>query len=78
MRLLFLTMWEWYFNTKIVLTRCEKKYSSDFDITKSIYSNSERSEQFLVKTCFLSCSWRFLRSNRLEQSEFKLEKFIGI
>ena len=24
--------------------------------------------------CFLTCSWRFLRSNTLEQLEFKLEK----
>ena len=27
---------------------------------------------------FLTCSWRFLRSNKLEQLEFKLEKIIGI
>ena len=41
-------------------------------------SNSEKSEQFFVKECFLTCSWRFLRSNKLEQLEFKLEKNIGI
>ena len=34
--------------------------------------NSERSEQFLT------CSWRFLISNKLEKFEFKLEKNIGI
>ena len=38
----------------------------------------KRSEQFLVTECFLTCSWRFLRSNKLEQLEFKLEKIIGI
>ena len=27
---------------------------------------------------FLTCSWRFRRSNKLEQLEFKLEKNIGI
>ena len=27
---------------------------------------------------FLTCSWRFLISNELEQLEFKLEKIIGI
>ena len=40
----------WYFlNTKIALTYCEKKL---FSITKTIYLNSERSEQFLVTECF--------------------------
>ena len=38
----------------------------------------KRPEQFLVTECFLTCSWRFLRSNELEQLEFKLEKVIGI
>ena len=27
---------------------------------------------------FLTCSWKFLISNKLEQLEFKLEKIIGI
>jgi hypothetical protein len=27
---------------------------------------------------FLTCFWRFLRSNTLEQLEFKLEKITGI
>ena len=40
-------------------------------IPKTIYSNSERSEQFLVTECFLTCSWIFLISTKLEQ--FKLE-----
>ena len=46
-----------------------------FEITRTIYSNSERSEQFLVTECFFNL---FLRPNKLEQLEFKLEKFIGI
>ena len=48
-----------------------------FSITRTIYSNSERSEEFLV-TEYFSCSLRFLIYNKLEQLEFKLEKNIGI
>ena len=36
-----------------------------FEIT--IYSSSERSEQFLVTKCFSNCSWRFFMSHKLEQ-----------
>ena len=60
---------EWYFVTKIVLTYCEKKNSSDreklsrlkaenfqkkFEITRTIYSNSVKSEQILVTECFFN------------------------
>ena len=41
-----------------------------------LYSNSERSVQFLKQNDFLTYSWMFLRSNTLEQVEFKLEKII--
>ena len=43
----------------------------NFEITRTIYSSSEKSEQFLVTECFFV-------SKRLEQLEFKLEKIIGI
>ena len=43
-----------------------------FEITRTIYSNSERSEQFLVTESF------FLRLGILEQLKSKLEKNIGI
>ena len=33
---------------------------------------------FWLQNAFLTCSWRFLISNKLEQLEFKLEKIIGI
>ena len=33
---------------------------------------------FWKQNAFLTSSWRFLISNRLEQLEFKLEKIIGI
>ena len=51
---------KWYFDTKIVLTYCEKKIlkfeteGQEFEITRRIYSNSDRSEQFLVTECFLN------------------------
>ena len=48
-----------------------------FEITRTIHSKSERSEQFLVTDCFLTCSWRFLISNKLQQLEFKLENLLG-
>jgi hypothetical protein len=39
-------------------------------------------EQFIQtvkgQNAFLTCSWRFLMSNKLEQFKFKLEKIIGI
>ena len=41
-----------------------------FEITRTIYLNSERSEQFLVIECFFNLF--------LEVLEFKLEKNIGI
>ena len=44
-----------------------------FVIPWTIYSNSESSDQFLEQTAFLTYSSRFLRSNTLEQLEFKLE-----
>ena len=28
--------------------------------------------------CFLTCSWRFLKSDKLEQLKFKLEKILGL
>ena len=58
---------EWYFVTKIVLTYCEKKIvlvieknfwrpriCKIFEITRTIYSNSESSEQFSVTECFFN------------------------
>ena len=69
------------------LTYCEKRSKETFEIrgwrprickifeiTRTIHSNSERLEQFLKQNAFLTHSWRFLRSNYLEQLEFKSEK----
>ena len=49
-----------------------------FEITRTIYSNSERSEQFLLTEYVFNFSWGFLRSNKLEQFKFKSKKVIGI
>ena len=56
-----------------------REFAKKFEITRTIYSNSERSEQFLATECFFNfCPWKFIISNKLEQLEFKLEKIIGI
>ena len=44
----------------------EKNFWKVFEIPRTIYSNSERSDQFLKQNAFLTCSWRFIRSNVLE------------
>ena len=49
------------------------EFAKNFEITRTIYSNSERSEQFLV-TEYLTCSWRFLISLRFRNMQEKLEK----
>ena len=38
-----------------------------FEIITTIYSNSERSAQYLKENTFLTCSWRFLRFNTSKQ-----------
>ena len=49
-----------------------------FEITRTIYLNSERSVCTILEIeWFLTCSWRFVRSNTLEQLEFRLEKIMG-
>ena len=58
---------KWYFVTKIVLTYCSsdrekllkfeaegREFANNFEITRTICSNSERSEQFLVTECFFN------------------------
>ena len=51
----------------------------NFEITGTIYSNSERSEQFLVTECFFNLFLEVSQiSDKLEQLELKLEKIIVI
>ena len=53
-----------------------QEFENFFEIIRTIFSNGERSEQFLKQNDFLTCSWRFLRSNTLQQLEYKLENII--
>ena len=43
-----------------------------------IHLNIDRSHKFLKQSAFSTCSWRFLRSNSLEQFKFKSKKIIGV
>ena len=45
---------------------------------EQFYSNSERSVQFWQQNAFLTCFWRFLISNKSEQSKFESEKLLGL
>ena len=56
-----------------------REFAKKFDcISKTIHSFSERSDYFLTQNAFLTYSWRFLRTNELEQLQIKLKKIIGI
>ena len=57
---------QWYFASKIVLIYCENSKQGKV----STYNFGTK--------LFSIFSWRFLRSNTLEQFKFKLEKIIGI
>ena len=49
-----------------------------FEITGTIYSNSERSEQFLVTECFFNLFLEVSHIKLVEQIVFKFKKHIGI
>ena len=57
------------FNWEQIVQVIEKNFWN----LRSIYSNSERSDQFLKQNAFLTCSWRFLRYDILELLKFKYE-----
>ena len=44
--------------------------AKEFEISRTIYWNSERAVQFFKQNFFLTCSWRFFRSLTLEKLEF--------
>ena len=62
----------------------EKKEAEDQEFAKNLRSLEQLNQtvkgqnNFWYQNAVLTCSWRFLRSNKLEQLEFKLEKIIGI
>ena len=57
---------------KINCSSDREKLKKIFEITRTIYSNSERSEQSS------NLLLEFLIAKRLEQLDFKLEKIIGV
>ena len=65
---------------KLLKFEAEGREYAKFLRTLEQFVQTESSEQFLITEWFfnLTCSWRFLIPNKLEQLEFKLEKFIGI
>ena len=52
----------------------DREFAKKFEITRTVKGQNN----FWYQNVFLTCSWRFLRSNKLEQLEFKLEEIIGI
>ena len=56
------------------LLKFEAEGQEMFEITRTIYDNSERSEQFLATECFFNLSLEILKLDKLKQLEFKLEK----
>ena len=59
-------------------SRLKTENLKKIEVTRTIYSISERLEQFLKQNAFLTYSWRFLRSTKSNKLEFKLEQIIGI
>ena len=54
-----------------------RELAKNFETTRSIFSNSKRSEKNLKQKASLAHSWRFLRSGTLEQLQFKLGEKMG-
>ena len=48
-----------------------------FEITKQFIQTVKGQNNFWQQNVFLTCSWRFFTSNKLEQLEFKFRKIIG-
>ena len=68
---------------------CDREKLLKFEAEGQEYANFLRSLEQFIQTvkgqnnfwqqkAFVTCSWRFFRSNKLEQSYFKLEMFWGI
>ena len=58
---------DWYFASKIVLTYCEKNRSSDWGKFLILLEQFIRTVKGFKQNSFLTCYWRFPRSNTLEQ-----------
>ena len=74
---------QWYFVFKTVLTYCEKKlFRWFFRSLEKIIRTVKRQYNILNPTAFLTCSWRFFRSNpcnnyipKLERNTWDLETY---
>ena len=55
-----------------------RKFAKNLRSPKQFVQTVKGQDNFWKQNVFLTCSWRFLRFNKLEQLEFKLEKIIGI
>ena len=55
-----------------------QEFSKFLRSLKQFIQTVKGQNNFWVTECFLSCSWRFLRSNKFEQLDFKLGTIIGI
>ena len=53
----------WWLRKTFEIRGWRPRIRKDFEIARTICLNSERSDQFLKQNAFLSCSWRFLRSD---------------
>ena len=55
------------------------KFRAEFEITRPIYTNYERSKQLLKQNHLLTCYWRFLHPLQiLERLKCQLEQIIGM
>ena len=55
-----------------------REFSKILRSLEKIIQTVKGQNNFLLQNAILTCSWRFLLSNKLEQLDFKLEKNIGI
>ena len=55
-----------------------REFANIFISLEQFVQTVKGQNNFWQQNDFLTCSWRFLRSNKLEQLEFKLEKNIWI
>ena len=55
-----------------------REFAKKFRSLDQFIQTVKGQDNFWQQNAFLTCSWRFLRSNKLEQLEFRLAKIIGI
>ena len=55
-----------------------REFSKSLRSLEQFIQTVKGQNNFWEQNAFLTCSWRFLISNKLEQLQFKLERIIGI